>query len=107
MTPRKCSLFGVNCEAIPRQVNFLCDESGNCGKGANAVISQLHYYFENHGLGDYKSTVTALSETGIIHKDYLSRIHKISICKRGTSQYSSIFDPCPYSIAVIQCSCYF
>ena len=34
-TPRKCSLFGVCCEAIPRQVNFLIDEIVSTGKGAN------------------------------------------------------------------------
>ena len=45
LTPCKCSLFGVNCEAIPRQVNFLTDEAADCGKGANVVISQLHYFF--------------------------------------------------------------
>ena len=32
LTPRKCTIFGVNCEAIPRQVNFLTDEAGDCGK---------------------------------------------------------------------------
>ena len=52
LTPRKCAVFGVNCEAIPRQVNFLCDESGDCGKGANTVVSQLHYFFEMHGMGE-------------------------------------------------------
>ena len=46
------SVFGVNCEAIPRQVNFLTDESGEIGKGANAFISRLHYLFETHGLGE-------------------------------------------------------
>jgi len=25
LTPRKCGLFGINCEAIPRQVNYLID----------------------------------------------------------------------------------
>ena len=38
-TPRKCALFGVCCEAIPRQVNFLIDESVWTGKGANSTIS--------------------------------------------------------------------
>ena len=51
LTPRKCSIFRVNCESIPRQVNFLTDEATDCGKGANAVISQLHYCYENRGLG--------------------------------------------------------
>ena len=27
LTPRKCSLFGVHCEALPRQINFLTDEA--------------------------------------------------------------------------------
>ena len=52
LTPRKCSIFGVHCEAIPRQINFLTDEAADCGKGANVVISQLHYFFSNHGLGE-------------------------------------------------------
>lgn len=52
LTPRKCTVFGVNCEALPRQVNFLTDEAGECGKGANNVISRLHYFLETHGLGE-------------------------------------------------------
>ena len=51
LTPRKCSVFGVNCEALPRQVNFLYDEAGDCGKGTNSVISMLHF-FANHGMGE-------------------------------------------------------
>ena len=51
----------MNCEGIPRQVNFLSGEAGNCGKGANTVISQLRYYFENHGLGNME--VFALQTT--------------------------------------------
>ena len=26
LTPQKCTVFGVNCEAVPRQINFLTDE---------------------------------------------------------------------------------
>ena len=33
-------------------MNFLTDESGEVGKGANAVVSRLHYFFEVHGLGE-------------------------------------------------------
>lgn len=51
-TPRKCSLFGVCCEAIPRQVNFLIDEIVSTGKGANSTISYVHYFFEHHGLDE-------------------------------------------------------
>jgi hypothetical protein len=52
LTPRKCSVFGVNCEALPRQINFLTDEAGECGKGANTVVSRIHYFFDHHGLGE-------------------------------------------------------
>ena len=49
-------MFRVNCESIPRQVNFLTDEAADCGKGANAVISQVHYCYENRGLGRRRSS---------------------------------------------------
>ena len=64
LTPRKCSVFGVNCEAIPRQVNFLTDESGEAGRGANAVISRLHFFFEEHGLGEKSVHLHADNCTG-------------------------------------------
>ena len=49
-TLRKCGIFGVMCEGVPREVNFLIDEAVTTGKGANATISYIHYYFEHHGL---------------------------------------------------------
>ena len=52
VTTRKCSVFGVCCESIPRQINFLTGECGEIGKGANTVISKLHFFFDNHGLGE-------------------------------------------------------
>ena len=52
LTTRKCSVFGVCYEAIPRQLDFITDESGETGKGANAVISRLPFFYENHGLGE-------------------------------------------------------
>ena len=52
LTPRKCTVFGVACEALPRQINFLTDEAGDCGKGANAVVSRIHYFFDHHGFGE-------------------------------------------------------
>lgn len=51
-TPRKCGIFGVMCKGIPRQVNFLIDEASSTGKGANATISYVHYFFSHHGLGE-------------------------------------------------------
>ena len=52
LTPQKCFLFGICWEAIPRQVNYLCDESVDKGKGANAVVSQLHHFLPTIGLGE-------------------------------------------------------
>ena len=52
LTPRKCTVFGVACEALPRQIFFLTDEAGDCGKGANAVVSRIDYFFTNHGFGE-------------------------------------------------------
>ena len=51
-TPRKCGVFGVACEALPKQVTFLLDESVQTGKGANCVISLFHFYLDNYGLGE-------------------------------------------------------
>ena len=66
-TPRKCGIFGVMCEGIPRQVNFLIDEAASAGKGANATISYMHYFFVNHRLG----------ETDVhLHADYCARQNK-------------------------------
>ena len=64
LTPRKCTVFGVNCEAIPRQINFLTDEAGDCGKGGNAVISRLHYFFDHHSLGEREVFLHADNCTG-------------------------------------------
>ena len=53
LTPRKAAIFGVCCEAIPRQVNRVIDEASDTGKGANTVVS-LH-----HGLGETTASLHA------------------------------------------------
>ncbi len=50
--PRKAQLFGVCCEGIPRQVNYLIDEADFLDKGSNTVISLLDHFFAVHGLGE-------------------------------------------------------
>lgn len=45
---RKCSLFGVHNEITKVQTNYLLDEEFGIGKGPNAVISQIHHYFETN-----------------------------------------------------------
>ena len=43
--PHKAAIFGVNCEGLRRQANYVTDEAVHVGKVANAVISQLHHFF--------------------------------------------------------------
>ena len=52
LVERKVHLFGIFCEAIPRQVNYLIDEAHCIGKGANIVISLVHHYLIYHSLGE-------------------------------------------------------
>lgn len=58
-TPRRAQLFGVCCEGMPCQVNYLLDEADFLDKGANAVISLLDHYFAHHGLGEKHVLFTA------------------------------------------------
>ena len=52
LTPRTCAIFGVCCESLPQQVNYLIDEAVDMWKGSNAIISMLHHSFPHHGLGE-------------------------------------------------------
>ncbi len=58
-SPRIAQLFGICCEAIPRQVNYLVDEADFPGKGADTVISLLDHFFDNYGLGEEHALLTA------------------------------------------------
>ena len=49
LTPRKCGIFGVRCEA---QINYLIDKAVDIGKGANTVVSLIHHFFDTHSLGE-------------------------------------------------------
>lgn len=52
LVPRKCGIFGICCEGIPQQVNYLINEGMCSSKGSNSVISYLHHFFANYGLGE-------------------------------------------------------
>ncbi|KAI4799131.1 hypothetical protein KUCAC02_017886 [Chaenocephalus aceratus] len=52
MVPRTCALFGVCCEGVPQQVNYLIDEAHCSSKGSNAVIAFLHHFFSQYGFGE-------------------------------------------------------
>ena len=59
LTPRKRAIFGVCCEAIPQQVNYLIDEKGDTGKGANSIVSKLPHFFHHFGLGEQRVNLHA------------------------------------------------
>ena len=50
LSARKCQIFGVTCEPTGKQVNYLLDEGETIGKGANATVSLLNHFLDNHGL---------------------------------------------------------
>jgi hypothetical protein len=58
-TPRRAHLFGVCCEGIPSQVNYLIDEADFLEKNSNIVISLLDHFFENYALGETHAYLTA------------------------------------------------
>ena len=81
LVQRKVHIFGVCCEAIPRQVNYLIDESQYIGKGGNMVISLLHNYLSHHSLGERHLHLNADNCTGQNKNNYLLQVsfyHKIT-----------------------------
>jgi hypothetical protein len=52
LTPYKVALFGVQCDTVSKQINYLIPESAVTGKGANQVVSYLHDFLLNHSLGE-------------------------------------------------------
>ena len=69
-TPRKCGIFGILCEAVPHQVNYLIDEAATVGKGANSTISYVHHYFAQHGVGETDVHLHADNCTGQNKNNY-------------------------------------
>ena len=55
---------------LPRQVNFLIDKGTSAGKGANATISYVNYYFEHHGLGETDMQLNADNCSGQNKNNY-------------------------------------
>ena len=55
---------------MPRQVNFLIDESVFSGKEANATISFIHYFLKNYSLGETDAGFNADNCYGQNKNDY-------------------------------------
>ncbi|XP_070552474.1 uncharacterized protein [Ptychodera flava] len=58
LNPLRVNCFGVCNDSLQSQMNYLFDESQTIGidnrkcHGANNVVSMLHNYFDEHGLGE-------------------------------------------------------
>ena len=69
-TPRECGIFGVICEGLPRQVNFVTDKASSTSKGANPTIGYVHHYFKKHGLGETDGHLNADNCARKINNNY-------------------------------------
>ena len=58
-TAHQTHLFFVNCEAIPRPINYLIDFGPFLEKNANTVISLLDHFLATYGLGEKHAQLTA------------------------------------------------
>ena len=77
LTPRKCGLCGVCCEAFPRQVTYLVDEAMDTEKGANTVVSYVHHYIENHGVNASMIHLNADNCTGQNNHHFTQEKHSL------------------------------
>ncbi|KAH3812649.1 hypothetical protein DPMN_141086 [Dreissena polymorpha] len=72
MSLRKVQIFGVRIDGLPKQLNFLIDESETMGidgtqtHGPNAVISMLDMVLDTHGRGESTCSIHADNCPGII-----------------------------------------
>lgn len=60
LVPFRIGIFGVMCETVNKQVNYLLPESVGRTKGSNVVVSLFHNYLENYSHGE---------DTMFIHAD--------------------------------------
>lgn len=51
LVPFKIGIFGVMCDTLNKQVNYLIPESVEVGKGSNLIVSLFHHYLENVSIG--------------------------------------------------------
>ena len=64
---RKCVIFGIACEPLSMQVNYLIDEADDPGKGINA-ISMLHQisWCGRNSLAVYADNCVAQNKNNIL-----------------------------------------
>ena len=79
-TKENVGIFGVLlCRTFHSKSIFLIDEAFDTDKGANAVISMLHYYLENHGLNATVLHFNADNCTGQNKNNTLIQVNLVEI----------------------------
>ena len=77
----KIGLFGVGLAPLKKFVLYVIPESCDTGKGANTVISLIHHFIENFGVGEvmlqcHADNCTAQNKNNIVMKYFAWRIVK-------------------------------
>ena len=85
---RKVYIFGICCEGLPRQMNYLIDECVYNGKGANTVVSLLHHYLTHYSLGERHLHIHADNCVGQNKNNTLFRVSYYN-CVTITSNFVS------------------
>ena len=91
-TARKCAIFGVCCEGIPRQINYLIDEAFDTGKGPNTVVSLLHHFLANHSLGElslhlHADNCSGQNKNNVVMQVNLPKVYQFPYTKESNTMY--------------------
>ena len=79
------------CEGIPRKVNFLIDEAVSTGKGANTMISYVHYYLEHYRLGEQHAHLHTDNCAGKTKTIFFFGTWLTEFCRNFTAQLHTRF----------------
>jgi hypothetical protein len=93
LVPYKVQIFGISNEALRSHHNYLNPESCTIGKGSDSVISFLHHYFENFGLGEKRVILHADNCVGQNKNRNLMSYLAYRILKQLHSEITIIFMP--------------
>ena len=97
LTPYKIGLFGVMCEPLSKMALFIIPEGSATGKGSNQVISMLHYYFQNLGLGETEAILNADNCVGQNKNQLCTCTYKVLLTCFRTVKFNQIRKPADYS----------
>ena len=93
LTGYKIGLFGVAMEPIKKFVLYIIPEACAVGKGSNVVLSLLHHYFDNFGLGETECMCHADNCSGQNKNNFMMQYALWRVCSGYNQQFSMKFLP--------------